>query len=95
VTEAAKATVATSAPAPQQPVVATTEIPETIILDASQGQVTLSHLAHAKAYPCATCHLDGPPGKISLTKDAAHDLCRDCHTAKGAGPTTCTGCHKM
>ena len=81
-------------PAPTQSVAPTAKTPDSVTLDASQGQVILPHLAHAKAFPCATCHLDGPPGKINLTKDAAHELCRDCHKAKGAGPTTCTGCHK-
>jgi predicted CXXCH cytochrome family protein len=56
--------------------------------------VTLPHLTHAKLFPCATCHGDGTPGKIGLTKDTAHALCRDCHKAKGAGPTACGGCHK-
>jgi len=65
-----------------------------VILPASQGQVTLPHLVHAKLFPCATCHGDGTPGKIDLTKDTAHELCRDCHKAKGAGPTACGGCHK-
>jgi predicted CXXCH cytochrome family protein len=65
-----------------------------ITLEASQGAVTLPHLAHAKEFPCATCHGDGTPGKFDLTKDSAHALCRDCHKAKGAGPTACGGCHK-
>ncbi len=67
---------------------------ETITLPASQGPVALPHLLHARLFPCATCHGDGTPGKIDLTKDTAHALCRDCHQAKGAGPTSCTGCHK-
>ena len=94
VAEPSKAPVVAPAPVPQQPAAPTAKIPDSVSLAASQGQVTLSHLAHAKSFPCATCHLDGPPGKISLTKDTAHELCRDCHKAKGAGPTTCTGCHK-
>jgi hypothetical protein len=94
VTEPSKPPAVAPAPAPQQPAAPTAEIPDSVTLAASQGEVTLPHLVHAKAFPCATCHPDGPPGKISLTKDAAHELCRDCHKAKGAGPITCTGCHK-
>ena len=70
------------------------KVPDTLTLPASQGPVTLPHLVHAKAFPCATCHGNGTPGKIGLTKETAHALCRDCHKAKGAGPTACTGCHK-
>ena len=82
------------APAPTQPAAPAVKIPDSVTLAASQGQVTLPHLAHAKSFPCATCHGDGTPGKIDLSKDAAHNLCRDCHKAKGVGPTTCAGCHK-
>jgi cytoskeletal protein RodZ len=87
VTEAPK--VVAPAPAP-----VSIDVPELVTLEASQGPVTLSHLDHAKAFPCATCHGDGTPGALRLGKDAAHTLCRDCHKAKGAGPTSCTGCHK-
>lgn len=81
-------------PAPAKPAVKIPNVPDTLILPASQGQITLPHLAHAKLFPCATCHGDGTPGKIGLTKDTAHALCRDCHKAKGAGPTACGACHK-
>lgn len=77
-----------------KPAVKLPAVPDTLTLTASQGQVTLPHLAHAKLFPCATCHGDGTPGKIELTKDTAHALCRDCHKAKGAGPTACGECHK-
>lgn len=80
--------------APEKPAVKEITVADTVILPASQGQVTLPHLVHAKLFPCATCHGDGTPGKIDLTKDTAHELCRDCHKAKGAGPTACGGCHK-
>jgi outer membrane biosynthesis protein TonB len=94
VADAPKAPAAAPVPAATQPAAPTAKIPDSVTLAASQGQVTLPHLAHAKSFPCATCHGDGTPGKIGLNKDAAHNLCRDCHNAKGAGPTTCTGCHK-
>ena len=81
-------------PAPEKPAAKEIDVVATVILPASQGQVTLPHLVHAKMFPCATCHGDGTPGKIGLTKDTAHALCRDCHKAKGAGPTACGGCHK-
>lgn len=80
------------APAPAAP--KAIDVTETVTLAASQGQVTLPHLVHAKLFPCATCHGNGTPGKIGLTKDTAHELCRECHKAKGKGPTACGGCHK-
>ena len=69
-------------------------VADTITLKASQGDVTLSHLAHARRYPCASCHGEAAPGKFDLTKESAHSLCRDCHKARGAGPTACGDCHK-
>jgi len=69
-------------------------VADSLVLAASQGNVTLPHLAHAKLFPCATCHGEATPGKIGLTKETAHALCRDCHKAKGAGPTACGECHK-
>lgn len=69
-------------------------VADTLILKASQGDVTLSHLAHARRYPCATCHGEASPGKFDLTRETGHALCRDCHKAKGAGPTSCGECHK-
>ena len=94
VVEAPPKPIPAPAPAPQAAPVAKAAGPESVTFDANQGKVMLPHLTHAKAYSCATCHGDGTPGKISLGKDAAHDLCRSCHKAKGAGPATCTGCHK-
>lgn len=81
-------------PPAAKPAVKVPEAPELLTIAASQGDVTLPHLVHAKLFPCATCHGDGTPGKIALDKDAAHALCRDCHKARGAGPTACGGCHK-
>ena len=69
-------------------------VADTLILPASQGKVTLHHLGHAQKFPCATCHGEATPGKLKLTKETAHALCRDCHQAKGAGPTGCSGCHQ-
>jgi hypothetical protein len=69
-------------------------LPDFIILDASQGQVTLPHLAHAKRIYCATCHSELEPGRLAWDKDTAHAYCRDCHKTNEGGPTTCTGCHK-
>lgn len=81
-------------PAPAKPAVQSASVPDIIILEAKQGRISFPHLAHAKDYSCATCHGDGTPGGLALPMDVAHSLCRDCHKAKGAGPTTCTGCHK-
>ena len=91
-----KPAAAAPAAAPAKPAAAAKPptVADTLVLEASQGKVTLPHLAHAKMFPCATCHGEATPGKIGLTKDTAHALCRDCHKAKGAGPTACGDCHK-
>jgi hypothetical protein len=94
VTEAPKAVAEAPKAVAPAPAPVSIDVPERVTLEASQGPVTLSHLDHAKSFPCATCHGDGTPGALRLGKDAAHSLCRDCHKAKGAGPTSCTGCHK-
>jgi cytoskeletal protein RodZ len=93
VTEPPPAPPATPA-APAKPAVQNASVPDTIVLESKQGQISFPHLAHAKGYSCATCHGDGTPGGLALPMDVAHSLCRDCHKAKGAGPTTCAGCHK-
>lgn len=86
----------TPAPArtPQPSPVSVTATPESVTFESSQGKVFFSHANHTETSPCASCHGVGTPGKISLGKEAAHNLCRSCHKAKGAGPTACTGCHK-
>jgi hypothetical protein len=80
--------------APDKPAAKSSTVPDVIVLDASPGQVTLPHLAHAKELHCATCHSEIEPGKIAWDKNTAHAYCRGCHIAKGAGPTTCVVCHK-
>lgn len=67
---------------------------ETIVFEASYGDVTFPHTVHADTYDCATCHGEGTPGSLDLDKDKAHALCRDCHKEEGAGPTGCRDCHK-
>ena len=93
---APKPAVVTPPVAPAKPAAAAKPpaVADILVLPASQGKVTLPHLAHAKQFPCATCHGEATPGKIDLTKETAHALCRDCHKAKGAGPTACGECHK-
>ncbi len=68
--------------------------PETIVLEASYGNVTFPHAMHQGSYACATCHGEGTPGLFGLDKDKAHALCKDCHKDEGAGPTSCKDCHK-
>ncbi len=68
--------------------------PETVMLEASYGNVSFPHALHEAAYACATCHGEGTPGAITLGKDKAHELCKGCHTQEGAGPTGCRDCHK-
>jgi hypothetical protein len=82
------------AAAPVSPAAKPSTLPEVIVLDASQGQVTLPHLAHATRLICATCHSEIEPGKIAWDKTTVHSYCHDCHIGEGAGPTTCLGCHR-
>jgi len=69
-------------------------LPDPIVIDTSEGRITLPHLAHAKQFHCNTCHSEIEPGKIAWDKDTAHAYCRDCHTRNGKGPITCAECHK-
>lgn len=68
--------------------------PETIVLEASYGNVTFPHAMHSGEFDCNTCHGEETPGLFGLDKAKAHVLCKDCHKQKGAGPTDCMGCHK-
>jgi len=68
--------------------------PETIVFEASFGNVIFPHLMHSSTFECSTCHGVGTPGLFGLDKDKAHALCKGCHQEKGAGPTACTGCHQ-
>ena len=81
-------------PPPAKPNVQSAGVPDLITLESKQGRISFPHQAHARDYSCATCHGDGTPGSLALPMDVAHSLCRDCHKAKGAGPTSCSGCHK-
>ena len=67
--------------------------PETVVIEASYGNVTLSHQMHAEAFGCVSCHGEGTPGALDLGKEKAHEVCKGCHLDKAAGPTKCTGCH--
>lgn len=81
-------------PLPGKPAAKSATVPDTIILDTSEGRITLPHLAHAKRFQCNTCHSEIEPGKIAWDKNTAHAYCRDCHIRNGKGPTTCTECHR-
>ena len=65
-----------------------------VVYENKQGNVTFNHKAHSAAGDCKSCHGEGTPAKLTLGKDAAHKLCKECHQAKGAGPTKCGECHK-
>jgi type 1 fimbria pilin len=67
---------------------------DTVVLTAKNGDVTFNHKVHSESMDCKVCHGDGKPGKVDLTKDTAHALCKDCHVKKAAGPTKCGECHK-
>jgi hypothetical protein len=60
---------------------------------ATAGPVTFDHQKHAASHPCSACHPAGPPAKLALGKEKAHQLCKGCHQQKGA-PAQCAGCHK-
>jgi predicted CXXCH cytochrome family protein len=68
--------------------------PDSVTLEAKNGNVTFNHKGHSASMDCKTCHGEGTPAKIDLNKDSAHALCMDCHKTKGAGPTKCGECHK-
>ncbi len=68
--------------------------PDTIVLEASYGNVSFPHAMHEDAYACSNCHGEGTPGLFGLDKEKAHALCWDCHKQEGAGPTGCKDCHK-
>lgn len=70
------------------------DAPGTVTLQAKNGNVTFDHKAHSSKMECSVCHGAAAPAKITLDKDSAHKLCKDCHTTKGAGPTKCGECHK-
>ena len=59
------------------------------------GKVTFPHKVHqALLKDCKKCH-EKAPGKIAgFDKDAAHKLCKTCHTDMKKGPTGCKDCHK-
>lgn len=67
--------------------------PEQIILEASNGNITFTHGAHAETVACSTCHGEGTPSAFGIDKDIAHKLCKDCHKDGGVGPTGCRECH--
>jgi hypothetical protein len=67
--------------------------PDTITLEAKNGNVTFNHKAHSEKMECKACH-EGEPGKFELDKDKAHKLCKGCHQEKAMGPTKCNECHK-
>lgn len=69
--------------------------PDSVTLKAKNGNVTFDHKKHsADPASCKGCHGEGTPAKLTLGKEAAHKLCKDCHTAKKKGPTKCGECHK-
>lgn len=71
--------------------------PETVTLKTRMfGTVEVPHQTHLDLrVSCKTCHGPGPVGKIDFTPKAAHDLCRGCHQAEGAGPIGCRDCHAV
>ena len=78
---------------PEAPAAATP--PATIVLPASNGNVTFPHDAHLKVLKgCGSCHA-AAPGKIAgLGKEWAHTTCKGCHSSMKAGPTACKDCHR-
>jgi len=70
--------------------------PDSIVLANKKGDITFPHKKHQTdekiGAKCNKCH-EKAPGKIA-TKGMkwGHDLCKACHTEKGA-KTSCDTCH--
>ncbi|HTG81500.1 MAG TPA: cytochrome c7 [Geobacteraceae bacterium] len=69
---------------------------DTMTFPAKMGDVTFNHKMHQDLLKdCKKCHATDAGGKIEgFGKDAAHKLCKGCHTDMGKGPTKCGDCHK-
>lgn len=70
--------------------------PDTITLNAKNGNVAFPHKKHQEdlKIACKDCHAD-KVGKIDgFNKDKAHALCKDCHSKKSADAAKCGFCHK-
>ena len=67
--------------------------PESVTLEAKNGNITFNHQAHSQLTDCQTCHGEGTPGAIELGRDRGHELCMGCHKEMGAGPVKCAECH--
>ena len=75
------------------------DAPDSVTMNAKNGNVTFNHKAHAAAGDCKSCHGEATtPAKVELDKAAAHKLCIDCHKAQNAqgkkAPVKCLDCHK-
>lgn len=70
--------------------------PETIVLPAMMGKVTLDHKKHSRMNDnCTPCHTSPDGGAIeTLDKEKAHQMCKTCHIEQQAGPTECRQCHQ-
>ncbi|WP_242344041.1 cytochrome c3 family protein [Anaeromyxobacter terrae] len=69
--------------------------PETITLEAKNGNITFPHKAHQGKLKCETCHATAAGGKIEgFGKEKAHGTCVECHKKEAKGPTKCAECHK-
>ncbi len=88
------AAVTTVAPAAVKPAAAAAKAPKVVSYEASNGNVTFDHAAHADKMACSKCHPTDPAVAIVINKDIAHTLCKGCHqTSGGNAPTACAGCH--
>lgn len=67
--------------------------PESVTLEAKNGNITFNHQAHSQLTDCQTCHGEGTPGAIELGRDRGHELCMGCHKEMGGGPVKCAECH--
>jgi hypothetical protein len=59
---------------------------------AADHAVPFPHKPHADLIACSLCHQGA--GKPVMDRTMGHQLCRDCHRKKGAGPVTCADCHQ-
>jgi len=67
---------------------------DSVVFPARNGDVSFDHKGHSSRLECKLCHGNGAPAKIAIDRDAAHKLCKGCHTDRKAGPVKCGECHK-
>ncbi|WP_321371429.1 cytochrome c3 family protein [uncultured Desulfuromusa sp.] len=83
--------------------IAETKGPNEVQYTPKMGTVTFNHVEHQGRADCATCHHTGDYAQCKSchgidknapkSKDAFHNLCKDCHKEMKKGPAKCKECH--